>query len=106
MKRDGKQKKKSNVALGIVIALAAIVLFDLTPFGGTIRYYATWTRCGEKPVVTVGSGYYNGHTPSYHQAPTVYIFPGNQEYFCTPLEAEKAGYSASPDNYEFPHLTK
>lgn len=45
-----------------------------------------------------------GSIQDYAFAPTFSLIRLSPEYFCTPLEAEQAGYSASPHQYEFPHL--
>ncbi|AHB42228.1 hypothetical protein RAAC3_TM7C00001G0371 [Candidatus Saccharibacteria bacterium RAAC3_TM7_1] len=99
------QQHKGRRALIIsLVVLVALIAFDISPFGGNARFYATWIGCGDKPVATEGSGYLNSGAIHYYEPSS---FPGLHptiEYFCTPLEAEKAGYSASPNQYEFPHL--
>lgn len=104
--KDNIQKKKQRRLIAIIVGALVIlvILFDLTPFGGNVRFYTTWIGCGQKPVATSGSGYMNSGAINYYEPSP---FPGIHptiDYFCTPLEAEKAGYSASPNQYEFPHL--
>ena len=104
-----KHKKRQNKAVKVAVIVVAIVvglvvLLDLTPFGGTIKYYSTWMRCGHKPVVILGSGYWNSGVSHYVTPPDINIFPGNPSYFCTAFDAEKHGYSANPKEYDFPVL--
>mgnify|MGYP006967756876 FL=1 len=92
------------ISVTIIIVVAILITFELSPFGGNIRFYAKWIECGQKPVATSGSGYLNdGATYYFNPSP----WPGAHptiEYFCTPLQAEIAGYSANPNRYEFPHI--
>lgn len=97
--------RKKRIAVVVVIVLIGSIIFELSPFGGNARFYAVWISCGQKPVasdVSMGLGAKVSH----------YVEPGALEplrfgqpkYFCTPIEAEMAGYSASPNSYEFPHI--
>lgn len=90
----------------LAVILLALVSFDLSTIGGNnIRLYAKWISCGRWPVETVG--YIAGEVPSYQSAKGAsLLLRGGAEYFCTPLEAERAGYSASPTQYKFPHLNE
>jgi hypothetical protein len=97
-------KKKTFKIIAIVIGV--LLIFDLSPLGGTMKFYTTWVSCGHKPVVTVGSGYFNTGVSSYHFPPNFNLFPGGQDYFCSPFDAEKHGYSANPNEYDFPVLKK
>ena len=97
---------KSNLikAVVAVIILGGILLFDiLTPYGGNVHFYREWMRCGQRPYeshVLPGGG-----VGYYVQSPAVSIFRGNTTiYYCTPLEAERAGLSANSHQYHFPHL--
>lgn len=96
---------RSYKLLIIVVSLILLIfLYDLSPLGGNIRFYSKWLECGQRPVATAGSGFLNAGAPHYYSPQIVSLMRGSPEYFCTPLEAEKAGYSANPDRYEFPHL--
>lgn len=99
-----KVRKTKKIILGVILVTVILVVLDFTPFGGTIKYYSTWIDCRRRPVVTEGSGYFNAHAPSYRDPGNIEIYPGDQKYYCTPLEAERDGYSASRDSYEFPHM--
>lgn len=104
-----RHKKKQDRALKVAAFTIAglvglLILFDFTPFGGTMKYYSTWVKCGHAPVVTRGSGYWNTGVSHYITPPKVNIFPGMQTYFCTAFDAEKHGYSANPKIYDFPVL--
>lgn len=96
--------RKNRKKIYIIGTIVLIILFDLSPFGGTIKYYATWASCGSQPVATAGSGYLNGSASSYYTPPKFNPFPGTQDYFCTAFDAEKHGYAASENYYDFPVL--
>jgi len=99
-----KTKKKYKI---VAICVGILLLFDLSPFGGTMKFYATWTSCGHKPVAIVGSGYFNTGVSSYYTPSNLSLFPGGgREYFCTAFDAEKHGFSADPKVYKFPVLEK
>lgn len=88
-----------------MVFVAMLVVFELSPFGGNVRFYAKWIECGQKPIasdVSMGFGakVKNYTTPSAFQP----LRFGQPSYFCTPLEAEIAGYSANPSRYEFPNI--
>lgn len=97
-----KKRRKRLVIVAVVIAL--VILFDISPLGGTIKFYTTWISCGQKPVVTRGAGYWNEKRPSYSTPPDVNIMPGGKKYYCTPIEAERDGYSANENYSDFPHI--
>ncbi len=103
-----RAKKRNRIVKYTLITFASIigliVVLDLTPFGGTMKYYATWHRCGQMPVVIGGSGFWNTGVSHYYTPSSVAIFPGAKTYFCTAFDAEKHGYSASPKVYDFPVL--
>lgn len=101
------QSPKRFIGWSIVIILLLVVIIDLTPFGGNIKFYAKWIECGQKPVALVSSRYMNSG-PRYYFTPLSFepIRYTSPNYLCSPLDAEKAGYSASPTGYEFPHLYK
>ena len=97
-----KNRQLLNV---ILIILSLLFVYDLA-VGGNIRFYAKWIECGSKPVETMGSGYLNSGANHYvSRSPVVEVIRSDKLY-CTPLEAEEAGYSASPGYYYFPNLNK
>lgn len=88
--------------VAIFIGLFTVVAYDLW-IGGNIQYYSKWIACGQKPVVTAALA--GGGVNYYKETDAISFLRGaNKAYFCTPLEAEKAGYSANQDTYVFPHL--
>lgn len=96
-------KHKGIVATFSIIGL--ILLYDLVPLGGNIRFYSKWLECGQKPVGTNLEWNFGGGTPpNYGVPPTFSLMRLSPDYFCTPLEAEQAGFSASSSRYEFPNL--
>lgn len=99
-----KQRIKKNILIVVGVLIAVLLAIELSPAGGTVRYYAIWYKCGQQPVVAQGSGLFNAKAAWYFLPPKVDIFPGWQTYFCTPIEAEREGYSAKRDVYDFPHL--
>lgn len=85
--------------------IALLILFDLSPFGGNIRFYSKWAECGQKPVVTNPTpDFGGGSVQDYAEAPTFDLSRMSSHYFCTAFEAEKRGYSADPNSYDFPVL--
>ena len=100
-KKTHKRKKWPFVVLAIIVG---VVLIDQTFIGGTTLFYRTWLTCGQRPVMAVGTGFMNAGVAHYVDTPDINIFPGGQDYYCTPIEAERAGFSASDKKYEYPHL--
>lgn len=90
-----------SVAVGVVTILLAL---DILGIGDNIRFYSKWLECGREPLVTENG--YKG--PSHYLKASEARSPlrGPLPYFCTPLDAELAGYSASPDSYYFPYLAQ
>ena len=100
-----KAQKTSKKTLIIIIAavMSVLILFDLSPFGGSTRFYSKWIECGQKPVELMAKP----GLAWYSESASVSVFrPGYIDYACTPLQAEQAGYSANSQTYEFPHLTE
>ena len=98
-KTNPTTKKRLIIGLSVLLAL---ILLDLSPFGGNIRFYTTWVNCGGKPVQLQSWG----GMAWYEESPTFTPFLRNQSWLCSPLEAEKHGYSANPNYYEAPELKK
>ncbi len=82
--------------------LMAIVLLDLTPLGGNSIMYVNAVRCGHIPLQS-GTVYKN-KVPHYTKTPLFGLFRGYPVYFCSPEEAERAGYSANESVRNYPHL--
>ena len=99
--------KKLYLIIPLVILLLILVLFEMK-YGDHISFYRKWNECGRKPIATMGPGFFHHEVRHYYEPPAFsWIAPNNYEdYYCTPLEAEKARYSANPNSYEFPHLEK
>ena len=102
MAKAQKTRKKMLIII-IAAVMSVLILFDLSPFGGSARFYSKWNECGQKPVELMakpGLAWYN-------ESASFSVFrPGYIDYVCTPLQAEQAGYSANSQTYEFPHLTE
>lgn len=96
-----KNRQLLNV---IVIILSLVFVYDLV-IGGNMRFYAKWVECGSKPIEGRGPGFSTTDPKSYKEGSAMIqpyrLYP---DLFCTPLEAEKAGYSANPNSYDFPNL--
>ncbi len=107
-------KKHRNKVLATVFAsiLLIMLILDFVPvlgqrvFISTVHMYYKWIECGRKPVVTFskykGVLYYEETKSLIHSFPTL---SGNSDIFCTPKEAELAGYSADENGYDFPNLS-
>lgn len=103
--RSGVQGQwaKKRITILVIVLFLSVILLDISPVGGNIRFYTKWMSCGNKPVATDTSLHIDGSQPHYYEATDT--FPelrGPAKLYCTPLQAEEAGYSASPSQYEFP----
>ena len=98
-----KNRQLLNV---ILIILSLLFVYDLA-VGGNMRFYAKWIECGSKPIEGRGPGF-STSDPKFYKEGGGMIEPYrlHPDLFCTPLEAEEAGYSASPGYYYFPNLNK
>jgi hypothetical protein len=99
-------KHKKQILLSFIILFMAVVLIDISPYGGqNLQLYAKWIECGHKPYKTVVSF---DRTRAAHYTDQYSLvnlsFMNAGKTFCTPHEAELAGYSASSDKYIYPHL--
>lgn len=89
-----------------IISVCAVVLLLLLEAGNVV-FYSTWVTCGSKPVVADNSLHIDASQPKwYGEASNLDLFRSMRTYFCTPLDAERAGYSASSTEYIFPNLEK
>lgn len=82
--------------LVLTIILVLWLLFDLSPFGGSIRFYSKWVECDQKPVRSesvAGDRWYE-YPPNFEFQR---IFE-SQNYYCTPRDAQDAGYHPSSLN--------
>ena len=70
--------------------------------GGNIAYYVKKIECGRTPFV----GKHNSSGMRWYEESrrTFKLTMGHELYFCTPLEAEQADYSADSSDYVLPHL--
>ena len=99
-KNSNKSYKTKTIILLVLVGL--FLIYDLSGVGGNIRFYAKWVACGQKPVrqgIMMA-----GFTPYYEESPTFSILRLSTPLFCSPIDAEQAGYSANSEKYEFPHL--
>lgn len=89
-KTNMTKKRKILLIIGISL-IGLLLLYDLSPFGGNIRFYATWVACGQRPVE--GHEDFSGREKYYWESASFSpIRFGQPKYFCTPNEAEQAGY--------------
>lgn len=101
--KQGPSRKQ--LVLCVVIVLISMFLFmEMVGWSGQIQFYSKWIECGQKPLRAKGSGYFNAGAVHYVETPAINLWMPAGKYFCTPLEAEQAGYSANPDVYDFPHI--
>lgn len=99
-------KHKKQILLSFIILFMAVVLIDISPYGGqNLQLYAKWIECGHKPYKSTSS-LNPTRTPYYTQlySPVLLSSWDAGERFCTPHEAELAGYSASSDKYIYLNL--
>ena len=94
-------RKRIRILIYILISLVLLLAYDLT-LGGNIRFYSKRIECGQKPVQP--RIFYVGEVPHYSPSPAFSIMRLSSDYFCTPLEAEREGYSANAKRYDFPHI--
>ncbi len=106
-------RKKTNqsyfsthrILIYAMVVSSVLLLIDLSPLGGSnVKLYVKWASCGSWPIETMG--YHTGQVPNYRSAAPFLLSRGADHYFCTPLEAEQAGYSANPNFYDYPHLNE
>lgn len=91
-----------RLLFALSLALVVVILWDLTPVGGNIRFYKKWAECGSQPVQVQswgGKAWYEATNPY----PSMFRSIGR---YCTAIEAERAGYSASRYELSFPNLEK
>ncbi len=91
----------ARVAIAI-IGICAVLAFDLSGIGGNIRFYTKWIACGQKPVQK--GLMFASNMNFYEESPVFTPIRLSPPLFCSPLEAEMSGYSASSDDYTYPHL--
>ena len=99
MNHSAKTKQVSyRWAIIVLVFTILIVLFDISPFGGSGRFYSKWIECGRKPVEITsapGAGF-AWYEESQSFSPVRF---GYLTYFCTPEEAGAAGYASSRNGY-------
>jgi hypothetical protein len=102
---NSKNRKNKIATISVLFIVSIILLFDtLSPFGGNIRFYIKWYECRRKPVSERVTLTFGAVPKSYENSQIVTAYRMQARYFCTPLEAEKAGYSANPYRMDFPNL--
>lgn len=101
--QKGKRSTRLRRLSILVILLTLFISADVFGIGSNIRFYSKWIECGQKPVMAANT--YKGAS-YYTEAPVISLFRGPLPFFCTPLEAELARYSASPGKYEYPQIDK
>lgn len=89
-KTNMTKKRKILLIIGISL-IGLLLLYDLSPLGGNIRFYVTWIACGQRPLEGYG-GFENGRKYYWETESFKPIRFGQPEYFCTSSEAEQAGY--------------
>lgn len=106
MSLSKKIATKKDIVKALIGAIIVMIVLDLTPLGGNVAFYVKWLSCGQEPMQTkFGAGLAQAGVPNYSQAPVFGLMRGFTPYFCSSIEAERAGFSAKPTVYEFPHLS-
>lgn len=103
MPKEVKQQKstKSRYLIPVIIVIV-IALLDQTLLGGNTKYYIKWVQCGQQPVQIQsmpGKAWYEDTIPYP-------ITLRNTALYCSPYDAERAGYSASENRRYYPNLEK
>lgn len=102
LKVNNNYRKKSKSGLRAIIIILSIfilvLLFDLSPLGGNIQFYARWIECGQKPVRLTSAP---GAGLVWYESPPSFepVRFGYYTYFCTAQEATAAGYASSENGY-------
>jgi hypothetical protein len=96
--------KSAKVVVPLFLVLAVIV-YDLSGLGGNMRFYAKWIECGVRPVVANQSIGFGASVSNYEDGSTFSLARMTPSQFCSPRDAELAGYSASDRVFSYPHLT-
>lgn len=91
-----------RLAVVVGVPVGAVFVLAFSPIGHNTEFYVKWLSCGQQPLQARGK--IASPLVWYEPSPMIQVFRPSSTYFCTPLEAEQAGYSASPDRYDFPHL--
>lgn len=99
-----KKVKNKKAILTICLGLMVLAAIDFTPIGGNnIKIYVKAQQCKSWPVKS--DILLTGEVPHYTSASRFTLVQGYApSYFCSPYEAERAGYSADAEKYSFPHL--
>lgn len=92
-------KKTRRLILSLAIILPLLLLWEIK-VSRNVEFYISWAICGEKPVATHHG--YKSH--SYYEESSSRPQLIRTDMYCTPLEAERAGYSASKSSYDRPNL--
>ena len=100
---DGITKNKKDTLKAVVGALVVLLILDLSPLGGNTIMYIHWFVCGGGLPFQSGRRVFDDK-PYYEKAPVFTVMRGYPKYFCTPEQAERAGYSSDPHSYTYPHL--
>lgn len=92
-------KKTRRLILSLAIVLPLLLLWEIN-ISRNVEFYFNWVICGQKPVAI---GYtYKG--PYYYKESSSWPQLIRTDMYCTPLEAERAGYSANKNSYDFPNI--
>ena len=102
MSASKKIANRKDIAKALIGAVVVLLVIDLTPFGGNTFFYMNWLLCGHQPVQSGTT--VSGEVNHYIATKKFNVLRGLPTYFCSPEDAEKAGYSADPRMYRFPHL--
>lgn len=86
-----RQKKSHKKWAAIVFFVILIIFFDTSPFGGNGRFYMKWAECGQKPV-EITSGFFGSKQTYVASEVFQPIRMGYIGYYCTPEEAQNAGF--------------
>lgn len=82
------KKDKKNLGIVSSIILMSILSFDLSSSGGSIKFYAKWIKCGQKPVRLLSKPGMRWHEESKSSE---FTRSGYQDYKCTAEKLKEQG---------------
>ena len=98
------KKHKKNLIIITAVAVTIVLVRDVTNIGSSYtHFYAKWIECKQKPVVS--GVLHKGMVQHYIEVSIFYRVKPGQKMFCTPRDAELAGYSSNESYYELNNIT-
>ena len=100
-----KHRNRVILATLLITILTAVVADVFLGNAAQMRFYAKWISCGDLPYEARSTNLMNTGGSYYAKTSPFVVLRPNAPLYCTPRDAEMAGYSSSPDKLDFPYLT-